>query len=1238
MSAKQLPQDELAWILKLNATQAEQEVHKYTKELQKSEDEHERLRDLLKKTEYEFGSSSKQAKALRSELKANNEQIRQQKQILKELNKQLSIEDLSMYQLRQKYLNLTRQLNRTSKNLHPEEWANLSRQVLEVRKRMSELKTESEQLNQGNVTLATTLGNLLSGVITNATARLRELAAEGIRMAESADGVQRAFNKLDSPGLLDNLRAATKGTVNDLQLMQAAVKARDFRIPLEDLGKYLAYAQLKAQETGQSVEYLTDSIIMGLGRQSKQILDNLGLSAAEISEEVAKAGDFVAGVTAIVDRQLASAGEAYVSAADKAAQATVSLENAQLRLGQALLPLKERIDQARIVGTSLLAWIVEYRKLTFPAISALAAFAIALAKHNTQTTLGIALSKTQNALLTTWTIIVKALTVRYQKMTGHTIAAARAQIALNAAMAANPWGFVLTALTTAASAFLAFHKSADEATESLTAMDRVNRRIAESDDTSIQRIQHLNKVIHDEAAAIDLRREALAEARKIVPGYHAELTQEGKLINDNVNAITSYIDSLKNMAKARAIEEETTELYKQQRKLQQQQNELDTAFQESSDHSNHKYVKWIRKHNELQAELDKIDAEIDSLASEGVKLKVTGNPSTGADSAPKSLIKELEEQRKALVDARDAATSEKDISARNREIQLIDEKIQRLQNLGKVTKDTAAAELTASQQLSSERNRRLEQEKQLSESQTAVLKKQLDENTISQAEYDVLSARAATASANNRLQIELNLQKQISETTFKNAAEREKAESDAAQHVLEAQTAVNKARLAEEQVFRDNLKAIQQSALLEHDATLAEQREAEMAALDTYYKAALSQAEGNSEALRQVKEAYLLAVERIQQKYNQKEQEQAVAAQQENDQLRQQLGLESYRAELDTRLQMLRDALAKGAITEQEYNNQVALAYTETWKAQFDRWQSLASNAFNALQQAEIDTSSAKYDVLIDQARKAGQDTTALEEEKEAKQLEIQKKYADVNFAVKVSQIIADTAVSIMQAYAQLGPIAGSVAAVLMGVVGAAQLATASAERDKIKSLRPGSASSSSGTSAGSARVLTGREKGGYVSVRRRQDGRLYRNVSFDPDRRGYVDRPTVIVGEGAQSKEFVASNAAVNNPTVAPLLDIIDQAQQAGNIRTLDMNKIIRTRLSGFADGGRLNTGTASDTGRRDDRYSPPSFDSLNTLEHLNDTLRSLQRNGIPASVALTEIDRKRELRDRARSIGQKR
>ena len=157
--------------------------------------------------------------------------------------------------------------------------------------------------------------------------KVREFAAEGISMAESADGIIHAFRNLDQPGLLDNLRKATKGTVSDIELMKAAVKAKDFRIPLEDLGKYLSFAQLKAQQTGQSLDYMVDSIVTGLGRKSPMILNNLGLSAAEISEKTKETGDFIKGVASIVEQNLASAGETYISAADRAAQKTTELQN-----------------------------------------------------------------------------------------------------------------------------------------------------------------------------------------------------------------------------------------------------------------------------------------------------------------------------------------------------------------------------------------------------------------------------------------------------------------------------------------------------------------------------------------------------------------------------------------------------------------------------------------------------------------------------------------------------------------------------------------------------------------------------------------------------------------------------------------------------------------------------------------------------------------------------------------------
>ena len=93
-----------------------------------------------------------------------------------------------------------------------------------------------------------------------------------------------AFERLNQPGLLDRLKEATHGTVSEVELMKQAIKFENFKLPLEDLATYLAFAQQKAKDTGESVDYMVNSITTGLGRQSKQILDNLGISAAELTK------------------------------------------------------------------------------------------------------------------------------------------------------------------------------------------------------------------------------------------------------------------------------------------------------------------------------------------------------------------------------------------------------------------------------------------------------------------------------------------------------------------------------------------------------------------------------------------------------------------------------------------------------------------------------------------------------------------------------------------------------------------------------------------------------------------------------------------------------------------------------------------------------------------------------------------------------------------------------------------
>jgi hypothetical protein len=171
------------------------------------------------------------------------------------------------------------------------------------------------------------------------------IGTELVDLAAKAEGVRKAFANLDDPNLLGDLREATKGTVDDISLMKASIQASNFKIPLDQLATYFQFAQKRARETGESVDYLVQSIITGLGRQSVMILDNLGLSAAEIKNTMKETGDMASAVGKIIARDL-SGGDGIDVAIDSMDRFKASLTNTKVALGDMLLPVVASVSDA----------------------------------------------------------------------------------------------------------------------------------------------------------------------------------------------------------------------------------------------------------------------------------------------------------------------------------------------------------------------------------------------------------------------------------------------------------------------------------------------------------------------------------------------------------------------------------------------------------------------------------------------------------------------------------------------------------------------------------------------------------------------------------------------------------------------------------------------------------------------------------------------------------------------------
>lgn len=209
------------------------------------------------------------------------------------------------------------------------------------------------------------------------------------------------------------------------------------------------------------------------------------------------------------------------------------------------------------------------------------------------------------------------------------------------------------------------------------------------------------------------------------------------------------------------------------------------------------------------------------------------------------------------------------------------------------------------------------------------------------------------------------------------------------------------------------------------------------------------------------------------------------------------------------------------------------------------------SEVVNAMQDIEVRKVENKYDKQIAAAKKAGKDTTKLEEEKEAAVNAVKKKYADKQFAATVLQVTATTAVTAMEAYKAMagipivGPALGAIASAAAIAAGAAQIAIAKQSRDEAKG--------------------------------------LYRGGYSDEYQEGYTasGNPRDVAGViPVHKNEFVANHYAVGNPHVKQFLDVFDIAQKNGSIRMLNTTQILeQVRTSGGRYGGGYSAANSGGT-----------------------------------------------------------
>jgi len=185
------------------------------------------------------------------------------------------------------------------------------------------------------------IGGMIAGVF--AVGQVVSYVRESIKLAAETENVRKAFIRLGGGAYFNDLNNAVRGTLSQVDLMKNTIQATNFGIPIKDLANLFKFATERAAQTGQSVEFLTQSIVMGIGRKSVLILDNLGISAVQlreklkkVGEEAATVGDVSEAIGEIAQEQFKRMGEQATTTAQKLDDVKGSWVDIKVAIGDAI--------------------------------------------------------------------------------------------------------------------------------------------------------------------------------------------------------------------------------------------------------------------------------------------------------------------------------------------------------------------------------------------------------------------------------------------------------------------------------------------------------------------------------------------------------------------------------------------------------------------------------------------------------------------------------------------------------------------------------------------------------------------------------------------------------------------------------------------------------------------------------------------------------------------------------------
>ena len=923
-------------------------------------------------------------------------------------------------------------------------------------------------------------------------------------------------------------------------------------------------------------------------------------------------------------------------------QAKNDANEAAIALGEALYPAYINVldGASGLMGflKSTVGFFSEYYRTFYAAAVIIALYTInlKLAKH--ELTLVTAAQKGFNFAVATGKSLLAlikapfyALQLGYYALRGATDKATAAQIRFNSAIRKNPIGLIASLIALVISLIWDYAEATNAAAEGQERMNTaqddakdIQKQAAQEIQQQQTRIKTLTDIIHDNTQKLDVRRRAIEDLKRIVPGYNALINDEGRIIRENTKALDDYNEKLILNATMRAHEAKIDDLAKQRLDLQLELEKYQINLRNNQNRweeivNKYPYVPnesgpgfrtfalarrgdfYEQMSDEDKKESKVLEGWIRSLNSH---INSTQNKIEGIDKRINNIAKKSKSTATELLEnygttedggstgggntgtSTSTAESERQKRIRAAEAQLAEE--QRQEELQAVAAFAADRNMTYLDYLTSMLdidNKFLLQRRELyqeGDSEIANIDKQLADNKKkigAQVVADSLKQVEAETSASLH-ELEMRRVRELMSDEDYNR-ERGAIEEQAARQrleILEDNAADAKQIEDARQAYEDLRRKNQEDRELAHLRRVADFKK-EYLKTDDDAKREFEEkfAKALLDAKEITEEEYRKILDLIKEKYESDEdKKETLDLGMPSD------SLSSAFVRLGQNLGSLRDKLKEGKADWRDYA-QVAVGALGTVSAMMQS----ATQLMQANMQAEQARVTERYDAEI---QKAGENSTRgrkLEEQKQKELAKIKTKYAKKQMAMQIAAAIADTAANAIKAYGSvveipmIGPALAVAAAAAATAAGMIQIAVIKKQQEA---------------------QAAGYYEGGFTG------GTDYR-------------RQAGIVHQG----EFVANHSAVGNPALLPILRLIDSAQRTGTVASLTAEDVSRTIAAPVITAGAATTtartaSTAATTSRPATQpvIVSESRETAQTLQRLTDTLD----RGIRATVSITGED----------------